>query len=87
MTLDRQWVEEELQRIERKREMLAMLENCLGDWEREIKSVDLPPEKLQSFRKLTDTSIATLESLINRLNAEIREGLAKIVAMKHQDTQ
>ena len=82
--MDKQWVEEELQRIERKREMLAMLENCLGDWEREIKDVDLPPEKLQSFKRLTESSIATLESLINRLNVEIRTGLTEIVARKHQ---
>jgi len=78
-------VEERLQRIERKRETLAMLESSLRDWEKEIDSADIPAERHDSFRALADASIDTLESLVNQLNAEIREGLAEIVAMKYRD--
>ncbi|MEZ5337209.1 MAG: hypothetical protein R3F46_03005 [bacterium] len=85
MTLDRSWVEERLQRIERKREMLALLRDSLSDWERELSAPDIPEAKRESIQRLADSSIDTLESLISRLNDEVREGLAEIVAMKLRD--
>ena len=78
-------MEERLQRIERKREMLALLRDSLSDWERELSAPDIPDSKRESIQRLADSSIETLESLISRLNDEVREGLAEIVAMKLRD--
>ena len=77
-------MEERLQRIERKRETLKMLQSSLQDWEKEIDSADIPADRHDSFRALADASIDSLESMVNRLNTEIREGLAEIVAMKYK---
>jgi hypothetical protein len=62
---------EQARALARKREMLAALEDKLAAWQAEISPDAIPAEKRSALEALARESIATLQSMIERVAAEL----------------
>lgn len=74
MPHDAAWLEARARELAHKRELLAALEEKLAAWQSRIELQDLPAEKRRALDALAQESVATLQSMIERLNSELAPG-------------
>lgn len=73
-----QWIEQKLQDIEQKREILNSLKDTLTKWEQDLDWEAIPTEKQAALMALADESVQTLTALIERLGNDIRREIGEL---------
>lgn len=71
MPHDPAWLQQQAKELARKRELLASLEDKLAAWQARLNPEDIPPEKQRALDALARESISTLQSMIERVSAEM----------------
>jgi hypothetical protein len=71
MSHDAAWLEEQARQLAQKRELLAALEDKLAAWQAEVSPEQIPEEKRGALAALARESISTLQSMIERVAAEL----------------
>lgn len=67
------WLGQTMPELERKRAVLAALNDSLSVWEQNVDWEGLAPEKQAALLALAEESVRTLKSMIARLEAELAE--------------
>jgi hypothetical protein len=85
MPAGEEWVQQKLEQIAHKREVLATLKDSLDAWERDVDWGELAPAKREALLRLARESAEALRLLISRVNNQIAAGLRDLADSTNLD--
>lgn len=73
-----QWIEQKLEEIEHKRDVLNSLKDMLIRWDQDLDWEAIPAPKQAALMALADESVLTLTTMIEQLGNDIRGALDEL---------